>query len=107
MVMKASECGLRFGKVDVDSLHLRVYADASFATNEDLSSQLGYVVLLCDETDRCHLLDYTSRKSKRVVRSIMGGEVYDFMDAFDLEFVMRSDLEKMMGVSIAINMMTD
>jgi len=35
------ELGLSYSHLDKDSLHLRVYADASFASNDDLSSQLG------------------------------------------------------------------
>lgn len=43
-----SSRGLLQQKLDHDSLHIRIYSDASFADNEDLSTQLGYIVLLCD-----------------------------------------------------------
>lgn len=64
-----------YGSLDRGSLHPRYYADASVASNDDISSRLAYVVLLYDAEDRCHILDYESRKCKRVVRSNMGGEV--------------------------------
>lgn len=106
-VLDTVDVGLKYGRLDFDSLHLRVYADASFATNDDLSSQIGFIVLLCDDSNRCHVLDYSSRKSRRVVRSIMGGEVHSFMDAFDTAFITRNDLETILGVRIKIVMLTD
>lgn len=53
---------LRYPPLDRDTLQLRAYADASFAGNADLSSQVGYVILLCDESGRAHVLSYSSRK---------------------------------------------
>ena len=69
--------------LDLDTLHLRVYSDASFASNDDSTSQLGYIILLCDANDRCHVLSFSSKKSKRNVRSIMAGEIYALSAAFD------------------------
>lgn len=69
-----------------DSLTFKAYADALFAKNDDLSSQVGYVILLCDTSGRSHILDYSSNKLKRFVRSIMRSEVYAFADTFDRSF---------------------
>lgn len=49
---------LKCSKLDVDSLRLKVYADSSFANNDDLSSQLGFIVLLVDKHDRCNILQF-------------------------------------------------
>ena len=99
--------GLTYGKLDVSTLRLKMYADAAFATNDDLSSQQGYIILLTDNSGRAHVLDYSSKKSKRVVRSIMGGEVYAFADGFDRSFVIRKDLEKMLNIKIPLHCYTD
>lgn len=40
------EAGLHFDVLDNRSLNLRIYADASYATNYDLSSQLGYIIMI-------------------------------------------------------------
>lgn len=107
IILRSTDIGLKYGKLKKSELHIRAYADASYATNDDLTSQLGYLVLLCDHSDNCHVLDYASRKSKRVVRSIMGGETYAFMDAFDLAFVIKTDLEVILGMDLNIVMFTD
>lgn len=84
-----------------------MYGDASFATNDDLSSQLGYTILLCDESNRCHVLDFSRKKSKRIVRSIMAAEVYAFMDVFDVMTVIVSDYVMLLHKQIPVIMFTD
>lgn len=98
---------LSYTPLDRETLHLRVYADASFADNDDLSSQIGYVVLLCDSSDSCHVLAYSSKKARRVVRSIMAGEVYAFADAFDAAFIIKHDLEFIYRQHLPLLMLTD
>lgn len=99
--------GLLQRRLDTDSLHLRVYTDSSFANNEDLSTQLGYLVLLCDARKRCNILHYSSHKSRRVVRSVMGGEVYAFADGFDFGITIRHDLQRIIGKKLSLSIFTD
>ena len=40
---------LRYPKLDKDSLHISVYSNASYCSNTDGSSQLGYIILLTDK----------------------------------------------------------
>ena len=40
--------GLRFIKLNKESLQLLVFTDALFANNKDLSSQIGYILVLAD-----------------------------------------------------------
>lgn len=51
---------LTFISLELNSLYLNIYVDASFATNKDYTSQLGFVVLLCDKNDRAHFIDFSS-----------------------------------------------
>ena len=104
---KGRDLTLTYPPLDVASLRVRAYADASYATNKDGSSQVGFLVLLCDGTGQAHVLSYSSRKSRRVVHSIMAGEVYAFTAAFDEAFVIRYDLERLYGRRIPLNMFTD
>lgn len=99
--------GLLQRKLDPETLSIRVYADALFANNENLTTQLGYVLALCDGEGRCNLLHYSSHKSRRVVRSVMAGEVLAFADGFDYAFVLRHDLERIVGQRIPLRMFTD
>lgn len=91
----------------LDRATLRLHADASFATNKDQSSQIGYIILLCDGRGRAHVLSFSSRKSRRVVRSAMAGEVYAFTAALDEAFTIRYDLEELYRQRIPLLMLTD
>ncbi len=57
---------LQISKQDMDSLHIHAYADASSAINQNLTPQLGHIVLLCDKWDNACILHYASYKSRRV-----------------------------------------
>ncbi len=69
-----ADLGLHMQPLDKTSPHLRVFSDSSFVNNPDLSSQPGYIVLLCDKHGNCNVLHYTSHKSRRVTKSVLGGE---------------------------------
>ena len=93
---------MKYHKLGINSLHIRVYSDASFASNEDNISQLGYIIMLADRNDNVHALSYCSEKSKRIVRSIMAGEVFAFSAAFDQAYVIRHGIKRILEVKIEI-----
>lgn len=102
-----SDTGLRMKKLDKSSLHIKVFSDSSFANNRDLSSQLGYIILLCDKFKNCNILHFSSHKSRRVVRSVLGAETYAFADAFDYAHALKHDLESILDQKIPLQMLTD
>lgn len=55
------------------------------------TSSRNFFVLLCDNRDYAHILDYSCRKFKKVFRSILGGDVYAFSDGFEREFMSQYD----------------
>ncbi len=56
---KKHDISLIYPELDSNSLHIRAYADASFAGNRDLSSQLGIIATLCDKKQvRNHWLPF-------------------------------------------------
>jgi Reverse transcriptase (RNA-dependent DNA polymerase) len=98
---------LKFHKLKLKSLRLKVYSDSSFANIEDLTSQLGYIILLTDMTGICNVIHYSSHKSRRVTRSVLGGEVYAFADAFDQAFIIKHDLELLLNQRVPLTILTD
>ena len=83
---------LLYGNVDLETAELHVFADASLATNVDLSSQLGYIVLLVDQDKNCSIIMWSSTKCKRVTRSVLPAELYATANAFDIGFVIAHTL---------------
>ncbi len=77
-----------YGNVNIDTAEIHVFADASFATNNDLSSQLGYVILLIDDKGNCSFLSWSASKCKRVTRSVLAAELYALAHGFDAGFAL-------------------
>jgi hypothetical protein len=69
-----------------------VFTDGSFANNKDLSSQIGFVLTLINEssktdnsfTIRGNVVHWSSTKCKRVTRSVLASEIYGMVSGFDI-----------------------
>lgn len=101
------EVYLQFPKLKLESLKLSVYSDASYASNDDKSSQLGYFIFLSDDSKNCQPLYWNSYKSKRVTRSVLGSEVMAFADAFDMAYTIKYDLQHIIQNRVRLHMLTD
>ena len=98
---------LRYLKLYDTQLHIRVYSDAPYANNSDGSSQLRYIIYICDGSNLCQPLYWSSHKAKRVSGSVLGSETMAFADSFDMAFNLRHDIQRMMNIKIPIMMFTD
>ena len=99
---------LKFPKLDSPSIKIIGYSDAAIATNNfDLSSELGYIILLMDKNNAAIPVSFKSYKSKRVTRSVWSAEVIAFADLFDQAFALRSQLEHAINRSVPLHLMTD
>jgi hypothetical protein len=104
---KAPKIVLKFAKLDHFSLRMLVYTDAIQASNEDLSIQVVYIVILTDHIKQESIVHYQSHKSQRVTGSSMAGETLAFADGFDNAFILRHDIENMFGQPVPLVMYTD
>ena len=98
--MENIDRGLRYVPVDLANAKLMVFVDGSFANNKDLSSQLGFVMMLVNEsaetdntfTIRGNVIHYSSTKCKRVTRSVLASEIYGMVNGFDMGIAIASTL---------------
>jgi hypothetical protein len=104
---KTADRKLLFQSLDINTLRIVAYSDASFANNADLSSQLGFVIFLSDASRKCNVINYRSCKSHRVTRSVLRGEILAFADAFDCAYTLRKDIGKMLGHKLPLSLLTD
>ena len=77
---------LHFPKLDLSSLHVRVYTDASFNNLPDGGSQEGHLVLLADSSNFCCPIAWTSNKAKRIVCLTLAAETLAWNDGSDSAF---------------------
>lgn len=81
-------------------------SDFSFANCENYGTQLGYIILLTDKSKRISWLSYANYKCRGVVRSVLGEEKYAMADCFDTAYILKYDLERMLGMKIPITILT-
>lgn len=72
------------------------YSDYSFSNCDDLGTQLGFVILLTDNTNRQNWFPYASYRCRRVVTSVPAGVTYAFADGFDTAYTIKYDLQQIM-----------
>ena len=60
IILKEKNIQLTYPKLDHKTESFMVYKDAGFATNADMTSQLGFIVLMTDESKRCAILHWNS-----------------------------------------------
>jgi hypothetical protein len=101
--------GLHFIQLDTskNSLKLIVFTDSSFANNQDLSSQIGFVITLADKNNRANIIHWSSIKCKRVMRSVLALELYGMADGFDIGAAIKATIEKILQISLPLILCTD
>ena len=98
--------GLRFVQLNPKQLRLITFTDAAFANNADLSSQIGYIIVLADQ-DNANILHWSSTKCKRVTRSVLASELYAMSNAFDISSAIKCTIEKILRISLPLTICTD
>ena len=99
--------GLNFVKLDVDTLRLIVFTDSSFANNRDLSSQIGYILVLADASNRANIIHWSSVKCKRVTRSVLASELYAMAHGFDIGAAIKATVEPQLKIKLPLILCTD
>jgi hypothetical protein len=75
--------GLRFVKLDENTLRIIVMRDASFAYADGCMSQLGFVVSLVDGQNRANIVHYGSQRCTRVTQSVMAAQLHGLIAGYD------------------------
>jgi hypothetical protein len=95
--------GLTYVPLDLTRTKLFIFTDGSFANNKDLSSQLGFLIVLATESrtengDKFHLygniVHWNSVKCKRVTRSVLASELYGMVSGFDHAIALSTTLHQ-------------
>jgi hypothetical protein len=89
-------------KLAKESLRLIVFTDASFANNRDLSSQIGYVLVLVDGTRHANIIHWSSTKCKRVTRSVLASELYSIAYGFNIGALVKSIINRALEMELLL-----
>ncbi|KAI0995523.1 hypothetical protein K3495_g12655 [Podosphaera aphanis] len=99
--------GLTFVKLDKNTLKLYAFTGASFANNKDYSSQIGFILVLADSTNKANIIHWSSIKCKRVTRSVLASEFYAMAHGFDIGAAVKYTIEQLIQVDIPLILCTD
>ena len=85
-----------------------MYADASLQNLADGGSQRGYIVFLTDpETNVCHMLSWSSKRIRRVVKSTLAAKTLALQDGLDDAFYIMELYQFILVEQIGITATTD
>ena len=105
--MKSDQVCLKFCHLDMSSLKLTVYADASFGNLPDGGSQGGHIIFLSDEYGRCSVISWCSKRIRRVARSTLSAETQAVVEALDSAYLISKCLDAMLDKPVGITLYTD
>jgi hypothetical protein len=98
---------LNFVKLDITTLRLIVFTDSLFANNKDLSSQIGYILVLADLSNKANIVHWSSVKCKRVTRSVLASELYAMAHGFDIGAAIKATIELQLNINLPLILCTD
>lgn len=78
-----------FQPLDMTSLHVVGFSDAYFANNKDHSTQIGYIIFVCDGSNISVQIQFKSYKVRRIVRSVHSGKFIALSDKYDTAHTVR------------------
>ncbi|KAA8493483.1 Transposon Ty1-BL Gag-Pol polyprotein [Porphyridium purpureum] len=93
-LVDANRVAIHYAPLDPDTPRIRVFADASYGSNEDFTSQLGFVVFLGDSSETIHYLHSTSHKAKQVAHSVMSAKLLALVLAYDFAEGIQNELRR-------------
>lgn len=105
--MDNADRGIKFVKLEINTLRIVVFTDASFANNADLTSQIGYVIVLADSNNDANIIHWSSVKCKRITRSVLASGLYGMALGFDTSSAIKTTLSKILDRSIPLIICTD
>ena len=97
------ERGLTYVPLQPDRMKMFIFTDGSFANNKDLTSQLGFIIVLANEyrTEEGNdfeiygnIIHWNSTKCKRVTRSVLASELYGMVGGFDSAIALNTTIQQ-------------
>jgi hypothetical protein len=79
----------------------------SFTNNRDLSSQIGYILVLVDTSGAANILYWSLIKCKRVTWSVLASELYAIVYRFDIGASIKATIERILEIDLLLVLCTD
>lgn len=96
--------------LDLNTIHIVCFTDASFANLPDRGSQGGFVMFVIDEKGIYSAIAWQSKRIKRVVNSSLSAECLEAVEAAETCILLRARLEELLCLPsqfIKLSLITD
>lgn len=103
----SSQNCLKYVSQDLQASTVGIFVYAEFATNKDMTSQFGFMMVLIDKSFDAIRIHYRSIKSKRLTRSVSASKRFAMVQGFDVCSTMRLSLDGMFEKAVVLNVYTD
>ncbi|KAI1007171.1 hypothetical protein K3495_g1047 [Podosphaera aphanis] len=97
----------KFVELYLESLQLIIFTNSSFANNNGLSYQIGFVMVLADKNNKANIIHWSSTKCKRITRSVLAAELYGIANGFDIGTSIKLTLDEILEDQISPVLCTD
>ena len=91
--LKSLQSSIALRPLNLASLKVVAYSDASFGSLEGGASQLGYIVFIQDSNGDVAPISWCSKKAKRICRSALTAETLAAVEAIDAASVIKKMIE--------------
>jgi hypothetical protein len=98
---------LKYVKLNQSILRLMIFIDSFFVNNNDLSSQIEYVICLADFINTTNIIHWFLIKCKRMTRNVLTIELFVMIHDFDVDSILKSILIKMLDVVVLFILVTN
>ena len=96
--LKTTDCKIFFPKLNIASINLLVFTDASFANvNEGQGSVGGQLIFMVDRNQRSASIDWQANKVRRVVRSTLAAETLSLVEGLENALYHRVLISELTG----------
>jgi len=98
---------ISFPALNISSLSVECYSDASYGNLDDGGSQGGYLIFLTDGESRRALISWQSKRIRRVVKSTLAAESLALLDAAQAGVYITHMIKEILGVQPVIRCYVD
>ena len=98
---------MSFVKLDIKTLQLLIFTNSSFVNNKDLSSQIRYILVLADLSNKANIVYWSLVKYKRVTKSVLASELYTIAHGFNISAVIKAIVKLQLNTSLLLTLCTD
>ena len=81
--------------------------DSLFGNNKDLTSKIGFVIVLADLINKANIVYQSLIKCKRVTRSVLALELYAMAHGFNIRAVFKFIIKKLLQMTLLLIIYTD